>query len=131
LKLEAPTPRGDESKQKVVRVCSGKPILTLWGSSHLAPHRGLGLNVEDGLRSSFHRMINLSKGGMKLTSQLTDEIVTAIRSHPGHKQVYVFLLGGHNNQTNSGSRKGCLVLPQDHDRGSKGRNQGLALQNNP
>jgi len=96
LKLEAPTPRGDESKQKVVRVCSGKPILTLWGSSHLAPHRGLGLNVEDGLRSSFHRMINLSKGGMKLTSQLTDEIVTAIRSHPGHKQVYVFLLGGHN-----------------------------------
>jgi hypothetical protein len=23
------------------------------------------------------------------------------------------------------------VLPQDHDRGSKGRNQGLALQNNP
>jgi hypothetical protein len=52
--------------------------------------------AEEGLSSQFQRVINLSKGGSRLTNELTEEIMTAIRSHPGPDRVYVFLFGGNN-----------------------------------
>jgi hypothetical protein len=84
--------------RSVVRVRSNKPILTLWGSLHLVLRKkeGLGLNVEEGLRSRFQRVISLSRGGAQLTDGKTNEILKAIRSHPGPNQVYVFLFGGNN-----------------------------------
>jgi hypothetical protein len=45
--------------------------------------------AEEGLSSQFQRVINLSKGGARLTNELTEEIMTAIRSHPGPNRVYV------------------------------------------
>ena len=103
-KISAPQPNNRSKPQhlsvlkankSVVRVRSDKPILTLWGSSHLVLRKrgGLGLNVEEGLRSRFQRVINLSRGGAQLTDGKTNEIVRAIRSHPGPNQVYVFLFG--------------------------------------
>jgi hypothetical protein len=92
LKLQHP--KVLKANKKVVWVSLGKPILTLWGLSHLAPHRELGPNMEDRLRSRFQRVINKSKGGARLTNELTDEIVAAIKSHPGPNQVYFFLFGG-------------------------------------
>jgi hypothetical protein len=87
-----------KANRSVVHVHSGKPILTLWGSSHLVPRKkgGLGRNVEEGLRSLFQRVINLSRGGAQLTDSKTKEIKKTIRSHPGPTQVYVFLFGGNN-----------------------------------
>jgi hypothetical protein len=80
----------------VVRVSSGKPILTLWGSSHLAKNQLLGLNLKASLGAWFQRVINLSEGGAKLTNELTESIEKEIRTHPGPNQVYVILFGGNN-----------------------------------
>jgi hypothetical protein len=80
----------------VVRVRSGKPVLTLWGSSHLAGNQLLGPDLELKLEAKFQRVINLSKGGAKLTNEITEMIETEIRSHPGPNQVYVILFGGNN-----------------------------------
>ncbi len=88
LKLQHPSVL--KANKAVVRVGSGKPILTLWGLSHLAAHKLLGPNVEEGLRSRFQRVINLSEGGTRLTYKLTEKIMTVIRSHPGPNQAYIF-----------------------------------------
>ncbi len=80
----------------VVGVCSGKPILTLWGSSILANHQLLGPDLESKLEARFQKVINLSKGGAKLTNELTELIEKETRTHPGPNQVYVILFGGNN-----------------------------------
>jgi hypothetical protein len=80
----------------VVRVRSDKPVLTLWGSSHLAENQLLGLDLDESLRTRFQRVINLSEGGAKLMNRLTERIEIEIRSHPGPYQVYVFQFGGNN-----------------------------------
>ncbi len=73
-----------------------KPILTLWGSSHLAENHLLGPDLKSKLEARFQRVINLSKGGAKLTNDLTELIEKEIRTHPGPNQVYVILFGGNN-----------------------------------
>jgi hypothetical protein len=80
----------------VVRVCSGKPILTLWGSSHLAENHQLGPDLKVKLEAHFHHVINLSEGGAKLTNEITEKIEIAMRSHPGPNQVYVIEFGSNN-----------------------------------
>jgi hypothetical protein len=80
----------------VVRVRSGKPILTLWGSSHLAENHLLGPDLKVKLEAHFQHVINLSEGGAKLTNEITEKIEIAMRSHPGPNQVYVILFGGNN-----------------------------------
>ena len=80
----------------VVGVRSDKPILTLWGSSHLAKNQLLGPDLKLNLGNHFKNIINLSEGGVKLTNELTDRIQTEFRSHPGPKQVYVILFGDNN-----------------------------------
>jgi hypothetical protein len=80
----------------VVRVRSGKPILTLWGSSHLAEHQLLGPDLKASLGAQFQHVINMSESGAKLTIEITERIEIAMRSHPGPNQVYVILTGGNN-----------------------------------
>jgi hypothetical protein len=80
----------------VVRVRSGKPILTLWGSSHLAEHQLLGPDLKASLGAQFQQVINMSESGAKLTIEITERIEIAMRSHPGPNQVYVILTGGNN-----------------------------------
>jgi hypothetical protein len=79
----------------VVRGSSGKPILTLWGSSHLAENHQLGPDLKVKLEAHFH-VINLSEGGAKLTNVITEKIEIAMRSHPGPNQVYVIEFGSNN-----------------------------------
>jgi hypothetical protein len=80
----------------VVRVRSGKPILTLWGSSHLAGNHLLGPDLKVKLEAHFQHVINLSEGGAKLTNEITEKIELEMRSHPGPNQVYVFESGSNN-----------------------------------
>jgi hypothetical protein len=80
----------------VVRVSSGKPILTLWGSSHLAENHLLGPDLDASLGAHFQHVINMSESGAKLTIKITEKIEIAMRSHPGPNQVYVILIGGNN-----------------------------------
>jgi hypothetical protein len=80
----------------VVRVRSDKPILTLWGSSHLAENHLLGPDLKEKLKAHFQRVINPSEGGAKLTNVITEQIEIAMRSHPGPNQVYVIMFGGNN-----------------------------------
>jgi hypothetical protein len=80
----------------VVRVSLGKPVLTLWGSSHLAENHLLGPDLDVSLRAHFQKVINLSKSGEKLTIEITEKMEIAMRSHPGPNQVYVILIGGNN-----------------------------------
>jgi hypothetical protein len=80
----------------VVRVCSGKPVLTLWGSSHLAENHQLGPDLKVKLKAHFQHVFNLSEGGAKLTNEITEKIEIAMRSHPGPKQVYVIEFGSNN-----------------------------------
>ena len=83
------------ANRTVARVSSGKPVLTLWGSSHLATNQLLGPDLEVKLEAYF-KVINLSEGGAKLTDKITERMETEIRSHPGPNQVYVILTGGNN-----------------------------------
>jgi hypothetical protein len=85
-----------KANKTVVRVRSDKPVLNLWGSSHLAKNQLLGPDLDLSLRTHFQRVINLSEGGAKLTNELTERIEIEIRSHPGPNQVYVILFGGNN-----------------------------------
>jgi hypothetical protein len=80
----------------VVRIRSDKPILTLWGSSHLAENHQLGPDLKLKLKAQFQRVINPSEGGAKLTNVITEQIEIAMRSHPGPNQVYVIMFGGNN-----------------------------------
>jgi hypothetical protein len=80
----------------VVGVRSGKPVLTLWGSSHLAENHLLGPDLDVSLGAHFQHVINRSVGGAKLTNEITEEIEIKMRSHPGPNQVYVILFGGNN-----------------------------------
>jgi hypothetical protein len=80
----------------VARVSSDKPILTLWGSSHLAENHLLGPDLDVSLRTHFQKVINVSESGAKLTDKITERIEIAMRSHPGPNQVYVILTGGNN-----------------------------------
>jgi hypothetical protein len=80
----------------VVRVYSGKPILTLWGSSHLAENHQLGPDLKVKLKAHFQHVFNLSEGGAKLTNTITEKIEIAMRSHPGPNQVYVIEFGSNN-----------------------------------
>jgi hypothetical protein len=80
----------------VVRVRSDKPILTLWGSSHLAENHQLGPDLKLKLKAQFQRVINLSVGGAKLTNEITEKIEITMRSHPGPNQVYVIEFGSNN-----------------------------------
>jgi hypothetical protein len=84
------------ANKTVARVSSGKPVLTLWGSSHLATNQLLGPDLKVKLEAHFQTVINLSEGGAKLTDKMTERIETEIRSHPGPNQVYVILTGGNN-----------------------------------
>ena len=84
------------ANKTVARVSSGKPVLTLWGSSHLATNQLLGPDLKVKLEAHFQTVINLSEGGAKLTDKITERIETEIRSHPGPNQVYVILTGGNN-----------------------------------
>ena len=84
------------ANKTVARVSSGKPVLTLWGSSHLATNQLLGPDLEVKLEAHFQTVINLSEGGAKLTDEMTKRMETEIRSHPGPNQVYVILTGGNN-----------------------------------
>jgi hypothetical protein len=100
---KALTPKTGHSSNKpglknktVVRVSPGKPILTLWGSSHLAENHLLGPDLDVSLGAHFQHVINLSVGGAKLTNEITEEIEIAMRSHPGPNQVYVIFFGGNN-----------------------------------
>ena len=83
-------------QKTVVRVRSDKPILTLWGTSHLAENHLLGPDLKEKLKAQFQRVINPSEGGAKLTNVITEQIEIAMRSHPGPKQVYVIMFGGNN-----------------------------------
>jgi hypothetical protein len=83
-------------QKTVVRVRSDKPILTLWGSSHLVENHQLGPDLKEKLKAYFQRVINPSEGGAKLTNVITEQIEIAMRSHPGPKQVYVIMFGGNN-----------------------------------
>jgi lysophospholipase L1-like esterase len=83
-------------QKTVVRVRSDKPILTLWGSSHLAENHQLGPDLKLKLKAQFQRVINPSEGGAKLTHIITEQIEIAMRSHPGPNQVYVIMFGGNN-----------------------------------
>jgi hypothetical protein len=87
--------KGPQNKT-LVRVRSGKPVLTLWGSSHLTENHLLGPDLDVSLRAHFQHVINMSKSGAKLTVEITEEIEIAMRSHPGPNQVYVILIGGNN-----------------------------------
>jgi hypothetical protein len=87
--------KGPQNKT-VVRVSSGKPVLTLWGSSHLATNHLLGPDLDVSLRAHFQKVINESKSGEKLTIEITEKIEIAMRSHPCPNQVYVVLIGGNN-----------------------------------
>ena len=60
----------------VARVSSGKPVLTLWGSSHLATNQLLGPDLEVKLEAHFQTVINLSEGGAKLTDKITERMET-------------------------------------------------------
>jgi hypothetical protein len=80
----------------VVRVRLGKPILTLWGSSHLAENHQLGPDLKVKLKAHFQHVINLSEGGAKLTNEITEQIEIEMRSHPGPNQVYVIEFGSNN-----------------------------------
>jgi hypothetical protein len=80
----------------VVGVRSGKPILTLWGSSHLAENHLLGPDLDVSLGAHFQHVINLSESGAKLTNKSTEKIEIAMRSHPGPNQVYVILFSSNN-----------------------------------
>jgi hypothetical protein len=80
----------------VVRVRSGKPVLTLWGSSHLAENHQLGPDLKAKLEAHFQHVINLSESGAKLTNVITEQIEIAMRSHPGPNQVYVIEFGSNN-----------------------------------
>jgi hypothetical protein len=80
----------------VVRVRSGKPILTLWGSSHLAENHQLGPDLKVKLGAHFQHVINLSEGGAKLTNEITEQIEIEMRSHPGPNQVSVIEFGSNN-----------------------------------
>jgi hypothetical protein len=99
---KALTPKTGHSSNKgpqdktLVRVRSGKPVLTLWGSSHLATNHLLGPDLDVSLRAHFQRVINLSKSGAKLTVEITEQMEIEIRSHPGPNQVYVILIGDNN-----------------------------------
>jgi hypothetical protein len=99
---EVLTPKTGHSSNKgskdrtVVRVRLGKPVLTLWGSSHLAENHLLGPDLDVSLRAHFQQVINLSVGGAKLTNEITEKIEIAMRSHPGPNQVYVILFNGNN-----------------------------------
>jgi hypothetical protein len=84
------------ANKTVARVSSGKPVLTLWGSSHLATNQLLGPDLKVKLEAHFQTVINLSEGGAKLTDKITERMETEIRSHPGPNQVYVILTGGNN-----------------------------------
>ncbi len=96
------TPKAGHSSNKglkdktVVRVSSGKPILTLWGSSHLAKNQLLGPDLKSSLGARFQRVITLSEVAAKLTNELTERIEKEIKAHPGPNQVYVILFGGNN-----------------------------------
>jgi lysophospholipase L1-like esterase len=89
------------NNKTVVRVRSDKPILTLWGSSHLAENHQLGPDLKEKLKAYFQRVINPSEGGAKLTNVITEQIEIAMRSHPGPKQVYVIMFGGNNMRKTS------------------------------
>jgi hypothetical protein len=101
---KVPTPKtGHKNSNKpgpqqktVVRVRSGKPILTLWGSSHLAENHLLGPELKVKLKAHFQHVINLSEGGAKLTNEITEKIEIAMRSHPGPNQVYMIEFGSNN-----------------------------------
>jgi hypothetical protein len=80
----------------VVRVRSEKPILTLWGSLHLAENHLLGPDLKVKLEAHFQHVINLSEGGAKLTNEIMEKIEIAMRSHPGPNQVYVIEFGSNN-----------------------------------
>jgi hypothetical protein len=83
-------------QKTVVRARSGKPILTLWGSSHLAENHLLGPDLKVKLEAHFQHVINLSEGGAKLRNVITEQIEIAMRSHPGPNQVYVIEFGSNN-----------------------------------
>ena len=83
-------------QKTVVRVRSDKPILTLWGSSHLAENHQLGPDLKLKLKAQFQRVINLSESGAKLTNTITEKIEIAMRSHSGPNQVYVIEFGSNN-----------------------------------
>jgi hypothetical protein len=91
-----PSNKPGPQTKTVVRVRSGKPILTLWGSSHLAGNDLLGPDLKAKLKAHFQNVINLSEGGAKLTNVITEQIEIAIRSHPGPNQVYVIEFGSNN-----------------------------------
>ena len=90
-----PSNKPGPNNKTVVRGRSGKPILTLWGSSHLAENHQLGPDLKAKLEAHF-RVINLSEGGAKLTNVITKQIEIAMRSHPGPNQVYVIEFGSNN-----------------------------------
>jgi len=90
-----PSNKPGPHNKTVVRGRSGKPILTLWGSSHLAENHQLGPDLKAKLEAHF-RVINLSEGGAKLTNVITEKIEIAMRSHPGPNQVYVIEFGSNN-----------------------------------
>jgi hypothetical protein len=85
-----------QQNKTVVRDRSGKPILTLWGSSHLAENHQLGPDLKVKLGAHFQHVINLSEGGAKLTNEITEQIEIEMRSHPGPNQVYVIEFGSNN-----------------------------------
>ncbi len=120
-----------KANKTAVRVCSDKPVLTLWGSSHLATNQLLGPDLKVSLEARFQRVINLSEGGAKLTNQLTDRIETEIKSHPGLCQLVWQKQHAQDHKADSGGRKGRCALLQDHGRGSKGQDQGLVVRNDP
>ena len=93
----------------VVRVRSDKPILTLWGSSHLAENHQLGPDLKLKLKAQFQRVINPSESGAKLTNVITEKIEIAMRSHPGPNQVYVIEFGSNNMRK---TRRGRLWRSQ-------------------
>jgi lysophospholipase L1-like esterase len=83
-------------QKTVVRVRSGKPVLTLWGSSHLAENHLLGPDLKRKLEAHFQHVINLSEGGAKLTNEFTEKIEIEMKSHQGPNQVYVLEFGSNN-----------------------------------
>ncbi len=91
-----PSNKPGPQTKTVVRVRSGKPILTLWGSSHLAENHQLGPDLKVKLEAHFQHVINLSEGGAKLTKVITEQIEIKMRSHPGPNQVYVIEFGSNN-----------------------------------
>ena len=75
-----------------------KPVLNLWGSSHLLARRGIPGRLFREVGSRFGAMQNYARGGEKISPELVSRIEGVARyfSDDGVPSVHVVLVGGNN-----------------------------------